>query len=84
MQSAWRASPSLPLFPSDAATAISPRLLAHSERMEEKGKEGATEEACISQAQGRRALRLYELNCPASRESFIMSEALRKLLPVSK
>ena len=77
--------------PSRRATAISPRLLAHSERMEEKGegqgrKEGRTgprreQSAKTGRQACNQALALYELNCPAS---FIMNEALRKLLPVSK
>ena len=86
----------LSLFRSDGrrrrATAISPRLLAHSERMEEKGggegrKEGATEQSARARmqafSQAGTPLTLYELNCSATRKSFITDEALRKLLPIS-
>ena len=84
---------SLSLFRSDVrrrrATAISPRLLAHSERMEEKGggegrkgpRSSQPGHACRRSA--KRALTLYELNCSATRKSFITDEALRKLLPIS-
>ena len=64
------------------ATAISPRLLAHSERMEEKGEgEGASEQSGVSPGRqaGARSLRAQ---LPGQKE--FHDEALRKLLPVSK
>ena len=56
------------------------------ERAKEGRKEGRTgprreQSAKTGRQACNQALALYELNCPAS---FIMNEALRKLLPVSK
>ena len=68
--------------PPTAAAAASPQFhldysLTRNEwkRKEQRAGEGRREGACSEAAARRRALTLYELNCSASRKSFIMKEA---------
>ena len=68
-------------------TSITRSLGTNGRERRRRRKEGATEQSARARmqafSQAGTPLTLYELNCSASRKSFITDEALRKLLPIS-